>query len=153
MYEDAAIVLPCKIMTVVYYCLQECVSRRNVLWDPEIQQLIPYFSKLALSLTAGKCRKNSGFSNYRPRKSCVSIQGAHNTRVRTQSTRHICVTVAVAQEPALRKGICQSFLLLIQPHASTALCQSTSPSTACKVNSGFFFFLFLKKKKENPVSI
>ena len=131
MYEDVAIVFPCKIMAVVYCCLQKCASWRDAFWDPEVLQLIPHFSKLAVSLTAGKCWKNSGFSNYRPRKSCISIQGVHNTQAHVQSTRDICVTMAVAQEPALGRGTCQSFPLLIQPNASTGLCQSMSPCIAC----------------------
>lgn len=81
MYDAAAIGFPCKITAVVYCCLQKCVSWRDVFWDPEVQQLILHFSKSAVSLTAGKGWKNLGFSNYRPRQSCISIQGVHNTQV------------------------------------------------------------------------
>lgn len=140
MYGDAAIVFPSKITAVVYCCLQKCISWRDV---SGIQRYSSCFHvSQAVILTAGKCWKNSGFSNYRSRKSYISIQGVHNTQAHMQSIRDICVTMSVAQEPALRRRTCQSFLLLIQTSVSTDLCQSMSLCTACLTHSGFLVFVF-----------
>lgn len=56
------------------------VHPRDMLWDPEVQQLTPHFSKLAAGLTAGKHQKELWFCNYTPRRPCISVQRVHNTQ-------------------------------------------------------------------------
>lgn len=64
-----------KLQMWFYCCLQKCVSWKNVLQDLEMQQLIPYFSEVAVSSTAGKCWKESEFSNYWPKKTKYQYSG------------------------------------------------------------------------------
>lgn len=87
MHEDAAIIFPHVVIAVVYYCLQKCVSSKDGLQDSEMQQLMPYFLKLAVSLTARKHWKKQGFSKHRPRKPCINTTESHTHRAQGRSTQ------------------------------------------------------------------
>lgn len=86
MHEHAAIIFPHIVTAVVYCCLQKRVSSKDGLQDSEMQQLMPYFLKLAVSLTARKHWKKQGFSKHRPRKPCINTTESHIHRAQGRST-------------------------------------------------------------------